>query len=33
MSKWLIAFFIIVVVGSSLVEIMNLFSKSADPDE
>jgi hypothetical protein len=32
-SKYLIAFFIIVVVGSSIVEILNLFSKSKDPDD
>jgi Ribosome associated membrane protein RAMP4 len=32
-SKYLIAFFIVVVVGSSIVEILNLFSKTKDPDE
>jgi Ribosome associated membrane protein RAMP4 len=32
-SKYLIAFFIVVVVGSSIVEILNLFSKTQDPDE
>jgi hypothetical protein len=32
-SKWLIGFFIFVVVGSSLVEIFNLFSKTKALDE
>jgi hypothetical protein len=32
-SRWLIGFFIIVVVGSSLVEVMNLFSRSSVPED
>eukprot|EP00568_Trieres_chinensis_P012704 CAMPEP_0183306344 /NCGR_PEP_ID=MMETSP0160_2-20130417/10792_1 /TAXON_ID=2839 ORGANISM="Odontella Sinensis, Strain Grunow 1884" /NCGR_SAMPLE_ID=MMETSP0160_2 /ASSEMBLY_ACC=CAM_ASM_000250 /LENGTH=70 /DNA_ID=CAMNT_0025469695 /DNA_START=132 /DNA_END=344 /DNA_ORIENTATION=- len=32
-SKGLIAFFIFVVVGSSLVQILNLFSRAAPPVE
>jgi hypothetical protein len=33
LSKWLIAFFLIVVVGSSIVEILNLFSRTKDFDD
>lgn len=32
-SKWLIGFFIVVVVGSSVVEILNLFYKTSELDE
>jgi hypothetical protein len=32
-SKLLIGFFLLVVVGSSLVEVMNLFTKTKDPLE
>jgi Ribosome associated membrane protein RAMP4 len=30
-SKWLIAFFLIVVVGSSVVQILNMFSVARPP--
>lgn len=32
-SKWLIGFFLLVVVGSSIVEIISLFSKAKDLED